>query len=274
MMRRFPALAAVALLAAVPSPAGATPPSGEEPAGSRFAANSAKRPSSSLDYSTGNSDVTVSFGVAGRVAFPNGTVDNHSPDLGVPGAIVLPERMRYSDLFNPGFGATVDASLLFETAPATGGSYGVQKGVGFYVAAQADYFDGGRISYETDNVLRPDRMNVLTGFAGFKGVAALGSDFYGDFRLGAGTIHFDDVKAELTTTGPATTSFLLFQSTWQFAAETRVHAGYRAGPLSVGLGGGIRMNTGAEASEDALSTWLDPKRMWIYDVEIALELAF
>jgi hypothetical protein len=269
MTRCFPALAAAALLAAVPAPS-----SGEETVGPRVPPNTARNPSVSLETTTGTSDITLTLGLTGRVAFPNGTVDNHSPDLVVPGATVLPGRMRYSDLFNAGFGATAEASLLFETAPNTHGSYGVQQGVGFYVAAQADYFDGGRISYDPGNVLHPDRMNVLSGFAGFKGVAALGSDFYGDFRLGAGTVHFDDVNAELSTTGLTTTSFLLFQSSWQFAAEAKVHAGYRVGSFSIGLGGGVRMNTGPEASTDALSTWLDPKTMWIYDVEVALELAF
>jgi hypothetical protein len=305
MMRCLIALTVTGLLPVVPAPAdaspapavdlaagetvgtGAVPPpaprreigiltsaSDEDPGWSRLSPKAARSPSATASYSGGDGGVLFTVGVAGRVAFPTGGVDNHSPDLGVPGATVLPEHMRYDKLFDPGFGGTVETSLLFETDRNTNGSYGVQKGIGVYLAAQVDYFDGSRVSYDTGNVLHPDRLTTMSGFVGFKGVAAIDDSFFTDFRVGAGMIHFNTVDAELTSPGLPGSSFVLFQSTWQFAAEAKLHAGYRAGPLSLGVGGGVRMNTGLEAGNDPLSTWLDPKTMWIFDVELGLELGF
>jgi len=245
-------------LAAAPDAPGDAPPWTRLPAAAR------------IEAGEGGSTLSLDLGLRGRVAVPHGSIGGKNA-VPSPGLTVLPEGLRYNNLFDPGLGATIEADLMFE-AGRPFGTAGDPSRVGVYVAAQRDWLDGNRVTDDLGTSLTPDPMTITTLLAGVRGTLPLAPAFFVDIRVGAGAVRFDAVDAELTS--PTPVDIGLFEAGWKAAAEARVHLRYRAGAVSFLIGAGARLSSGPDAAGAVNGSAIDPGALWLFDGELGIEIGF
>lgn len=224
-----------------------------------------ERPHSGIALRVGveaDARVSLPFGVLGedRIVTPGGTLTNS-------------DHLLYSGLFRPGVGVALEASLLFEPERRPGGEMRLSDvpAVGPYAAIHWDRFGGGREEDDQGTEIEPDAMEITTILAGVRGEGAIQGPFWGSLRAGIGAAHYDAVRARFRPAGGPDFKGEMIQETWAFAFETRLHFGWRAGPLGLSFGFGFRM-MGGPHDGDAMD--FAEGALFLLDFDVGAELRF
>jgi hypothetical protein len=219
---------------------------------------------------------TYRFGMTatlqGRVAIPLGAADRG--DTFVAGnVIVITNRMSYLELFDPGFGFTLEADLMARPPPPKPGGLPWERSpaMGAYVALEWDWFAGGSATDDAGTRIRPDTLRLPQVYVGFKASGTVQDNFFGDLRLGFGAAHFPSLMAKIQPQGFAETDREFFQEAWTFAMELRMHFGWRAGPVALTFGLGGRL---IAPPEPGVTVSMDPAEFWTLDFEVGFEIGF
>jgi hypothetical protein len=215
-------------------------------------------------------DFIVIAGAHGRFNLPFGAANREVITYG-GGIFIINEHVGWNDLFHPGWGFDLELDIL--PGDASGKGRMREKGFdyGFFVAILYDDFAGNSVSDGTGNFLRMDDLTTTSVLVGPKFLQHFQGGFFGDFRFGLGGVHYAAVEGTLG--GPAVPDFRseIFRDTWTFTMDLRMHGGVRLGPLGLTAGLGLRFQL--PPSESAQIA-LDPRPVWIFDVDVGVELGF
>lgn len=211
--------------------------------------------------------IGLAVGAQARLSLPLGEADEG--DVFVAGnTIFIEETLDYSDLFDPGFGFSLEADLMVRPLAPLGVSPRYRPAdVGAYVAFGWDWYGGSSTRDESGTRIRPDDLRLPSIFVGVKGTGTVEENFYGDLRLGFGAVHYPSLEARFEPGGLGE----LFAESWEFAMEIRMHFGWKLGPLGVVFGMGGRLMAPPDAGRDSR---LDPGIFWTLDFELGAELGF
>lgn len=207
-----------------------------------------------------------------RGSLPFGSADRGTVIVG-GNTITITDRLDYSDLFNPGWGFTLEADLMFRPPPPRpeGPPWERTPSVGGYVAFEWDWYGGAEATDNAGTRVRPDTMRIPSILAGFKAEGTVQGDFFGDLRFGLGAAHYSAVNGTFRPAGGLDVRGELFAETWAFALELRMHFGWRLGPFGIVFGFGGRLmgppRPGVNAS-------LDPDTFYTLDLELGAQLGF
>jgi hypothetical protein len=214
----------------------------------------------------------VTLAAQGRAALPFGAADHGTIVVG-GNTITLLNHVAYSDIFNAGWGFTLEADLMWKPPPphAEEPLWARPVEMGGFVAFEIDWFRGSATHDDSGTTLRADDLELPSVFLGFKAAGAVREAFFGDVRLGLGTAHFPQLKARFQTPAGADSREELFAETWTFAMEARFHFGWDLGPAAIVFGMGGRLF--APPNHGAGST-LDPGILWTVDFELGVQVGF
>ena len=219
-----------------------------------------------------------SVGAFGRVSWPFGAVSDQDAVI-VGNVVVIPDHLRYSDLFEVGWGVALEASFNLFT-PRRGGGGGREEAMGYgglqagvYVSLQRDSYEGDRIS-EGPVFIDPDSLGLTCGFIGLKVITDMGGGGYGAGHIGIGVARFDAVDARVSLTGGGDDSQEMLDASQEFAFESRYRFSARLGPLSLTGGVGIRIMGSPDEGSSPLGDLLDTHTFWTFDADFGLELGF
>jgi hypothetical protein len=222
---------------------------------------------------------TFNLAAMARYSLLAGSVENRDAyyaDIGHVLVIAIPDHIRYGDLFSNsvGYGLEIDLAL---SSPATYESpfYPQDPVMGLYLSFEADSLHGQRYEDDLGNYVTPGDMTMYSALIGFKVEEAFGGGFLGGMRLGLGAAHSTGVDAVFgSVTVPGGAKGELFASTWHCTFESRLHAGYRMGPLAITFGTGVRIDTPPEEGDGVGSGSLSPKLLFLIDFDAGVELGF
>jgi hypothetical protein len=221
-----------------------------------------------VELESGHWHLGIAASAQARVAIPFGTADPGVVRIS-GNVITIDHRVDYLDLFNPGFGATLEADFL--SRPPDRPAYAREPALGGYVAVEWDRFEGSSAEADPGVKIRPDTLELASFLVGFKAEGAIEGPLYGDFRAGLGGVHYPSLHADFAPTGFPAARGELFAESWAFALEVRLHFGWREGPLGLFFGFGTRLL--APPARGANSP-LDPGVLFLLDFEVGVELGF
>jgi hypothetical protein len=209
----------------------------------------------------------VTLAAQARVSLPFGAADEG--DIFVVGNTVFIEgHLDYSELFEPGYGFTLEADLMARPRLDPDVDPRLQPlAMGGFVALGWDRFGGETTRDETGTRVSPEALEVGTVFVGVKADGVVQGNFYGDLRFGMGAVHYPSLDARFEPGGRGE----LFSESWEFAMEIRGHFGWRFGPLGLVFGMGGRLMAPPENGRESN---LDPGILWTLDFELGAELGF
>jgi hypothetical protein len=219
-------------------------------------------------------DFHLGFTIAaqGRVALPFGSADRGTV-LVSGNTVAIVNRLDYSEIFNIGWGVTLEADLMWRPPPphADEPLWARPVEMGGYAAFECDWFKGSDSHDDAGNRIRPNDLQLPSVFVGFKAAGAVRDNFFGDVRVGVGAAHFRSLMARFQVPGGPDTKEELFADTWTFAMEARFHFGWELGPVGIVFGMGGRLI--APPDRGAGST-LDPGILWTVDFELGVQIGF
>ena len=233
--------------------------------------------SARIELQSPSEDFFISVGAFGRVSWPFGALEDR--DAVISGnTIIIPDHLRYGDLFDVGTGFSVEASLMiFRPPPQERGAYGqaLPRGpyAGFYVAFQADSYEGDHVG-DAAAFIEPDDLDVTTILVGLKVTTEVDAGIFGEARLGVGVARYDAVNARVSILGGGVESHELFQESQEIAAEFRFRFSARVGPLGLVGGFGLRMMGSPEEGDSPVGDLIDPEVFWSFDVDLGVEIGF
>jgi hypothetical protein len=220
----------------------------------------------------GSSPLGFTLAAQGRAALPYGSADRGTIVAGGT-TITVFNRLAYSDIFNVGWGVTLEADLMWRPPPphAAQPLWARPVEMGAYLAFEYDWFDGSDTRDDSGTTIRPASLRLPQIFVGFKAAGAVRENFFGDIRVGLGAAHFPSLGATFTPPGSPDLHGELFAETWTFAMALRFHFGWDLGPVGIVFGMGGRLiappNRGTSSS-------LDPAALYTIDFEIGVEIGF
>jgi hypothetical protein len=228
---------------------------------------------------TGGGNLTFTFNLAamGRYTLPYGPIENSDAYFVDIGVVVIPDHLRYNDLFpySMGFGVEIDLTLDPSGSAFDSPRYAKDAVMGGYVALQADILRGDRLEDDDGNVIEPDDMEIYSALIGFKVAQSMGEGILGEMRIGIGASYSPSVNATFgSLLVPDAGSGELFEETWHFLFESRIHAGYRLGPLAIIGGVGGRIMTAPKEGDGVTVGSLSPGLMFLIDFDLGVELGF
>jgi hypothetical protein len=204
------------------------------------------------EWYTPNTRASLSF--FGRVSFLSDT------DVTVDG-------IWYTDLFDPGWGLSVEADLLTFIAP--------HWGVGPYVSYNWDRFDGNSITTSSGFSATPDQMTLNSVFVGGKVLQRLSPWVSWEGRMGLGLVTYSHTEwSGFDPTGPETFSNEeLFQRITRGAFEIGGRIGVGSPHVQADFGFGVRIMGGASRGRDVTNS-VDPDYLTTFMLELGLSLRF
>ena len=197
----------------------------------------------------------ASLSFYGRVSFPSSTE-------------VTIDEIWYSDLFDPGWGISVEADLLTFITP--------HWGVGGYASYNWDRFDGNRISFAGGDFAEPDHMTLNSVFVGAKVMQRLSPWVTWEGRMGLGIVTYSKTEwsgFDSSTTPSAFSDEELFQRITRGAFEIGGRIGVGGPHLEVDFGFGVRIMGGASRGKD-VTDFIDPDILTTFMMELGLNLHF
>lgn len=215
-----------------------------------------------------------SVGAFGRFSWPFGKLDDQEAVI-VGNTVLIPDHLRYSDLFETGWGVSLEASFNFYTEGKGGHRGPMDSGglrAGLYVSVQRDSYEGDRVS-DGAFFIDPDDMTLTSGYIGVKVITGMGGSSYGEAHLGIGVARFDSVDAQVATISGDQTQEL-FEESQEFALESRYRFSARLGPLALTGGVGIRYISGPDEGDSDVGHLLDAHAFWTFDLDFGVELGF
>lgn len=216
-------------------------------------------------YSSG--PLSFSLTAQGKVAFPSGAAGDAYYEIG--GTIYYDsEHLRYEDLFHSGFGASLEADLLYRLGGASGGG----TRMGGYVSIEGSWFEGDSTTDRFGNNINPDDLALATFLAGFKGTMPFSELFFGEFRIGFGATRYEEVKADLRSFGGTTTQTVLLEECTRFTIQTGVGVGLRFGSLVIRLGFDTLSIDGADTEVN--NARFNPHTLFIFNLNLGIGLSF
>ena len=112
----------------------------------------------------------LSVGAFLRLSWPLGSVDDH--DALLAGNVgIVPDHIRYNDLFDPGAGIGLEASLMLFHPESRERGAPEGPSAGLYVSLQVDTFEGSPVS-DGSAFIEPGDLDMATAFIGI--VVAIG----------------------------------------------------------------------------------------------------
>lgn len=218
-------------------------------------------------WSRSSGAVTFNLSAQGRVCFPSGAAGDAYYEIG--GTIYYDsEHLRYEDLFHTGFGATLEADLLFNLGGRSGS--GVQMGA--YAALEGSWFEGGSTTDRFGNRISAEDLTLTTLLLGFKGTMPIQGPLFGEFRIGFGATRYEEVEADIRTYGGARTRTVLLEECTRFTMETGVGVGVQFGAFLIRLGFDTRSIEGA--ATEVNNARFDPHTLWIFDLNLGVGISF
>lgn len=211
--------------------------------------------------------IGLTVGAQARVSLPFGQADEGT--IIVSGnTIFIENTIDYSDLFNVGYGFTLEADLMFrpDYPPDLEPRYR-PAAIGGFVAFEWDTFGGSTARDRTGTEIRPEALHLPSVFVGVKGAGWVYEHFVGDLRFGLGGVHYPSLKAQFQPGGRGE----LFSESWEFAMEIRMHFGWKLGPVGLLFGMGGRLLT---PPDPGAQSNLDPGIFWTLDFELGAEIGF
>ena len=225
------------------------------------------------DFSVADDPVfKVNVGAFGRASLPIGAVE--SVDITNAGEVIfLGDKLRYSDLFDPGVGGSLEFDVAFRPEPVRPGRslHSQSPAFGAYAALHLDRFGGREEDDEAGTRIEPDDLRIVSGLVGAKVAGTVHGRHFGELKAGAGLAFYDAVGARFTGPSGISTAGELFDDSRAFLAELRLRYGYRVGPAAFLLGFGLRVNLGPDAGAGA-SSGVEPGPLWLLDFELGLQL--
>lgn len=181
-----------------------------------------------------------------------------SGDLGQGG-------VDYADNFEYGYGAALEADLLF------GMPYGWWLGP--YVTLAADRYEGDSFGDVFGTRVSPDDLDVRSVFAGVRSDSLLGPYWLVSGRLGVGRVRYDDVEADISEFGVARPGreFLESTSAWGFEAVGNFQ--YGSPQVRWHIGAAFGFQGGPKEGDDA-EDLLDTEEVWVFRLETGLVVRF
>ena len=224
-----------------------------------------------------NDAYSISVGAFGRFSWPFGAVGDQEAFF-VGNVVIVPDHVRYSDLFEGGWGYELEGSINLFTPQQGGGRGGPPGGggglkAGLYISLQRDIDEGDRVS-EGTAFIDPEDMTLTCGFIGLNVITEMGGGSYGQAHIGAGIARFDAVDARVSLFGGGDQKQELFQNSDEFAMEFRYRFTARVGPIGLTGGLGFRYTTSPEEGDSNLGDILDAHPFWTFDVDFGVELGF
>lgn len=216
----------------------------------------------------------VNAGAFGRVGFPIGAVE--SVDItNAGGVIFLGDKLRYSDLFDPAVGGSLELDVAFRPDRLRPGQplHAQSPAFGAYAALHLDRFGGREEDDASGTTIEPETMRVLSGLVGAKVAGTVYDRHFGELKVGAGLAFYDAVDARFTGPSSLSVEGELFDDSRAFLMELRLRYGYRLGPAALLVGFGTRVNLGPDAGSGA-SSGIEPGPLWLLDLEVGLQLGF
>jgi hypothetical protein len=196
--------------------------------------------------------VRGSLSFYGRVSFPSDTE-------------VTIDEIWYSDLFDPGWGVTVEADLLTFITP--------HWGVGGYASYNWDRFDGNRISFVSGDFAEPDHMTLNSVFVGAKVMQRISPWVTWEGRMGLGIVTYSKTEWSGVDSGTPFFDEELFQRITRAAWEIGGRIGVGGPHLEVDFGFGIRIMGAASRGRD-VTEFVDPDILTTFMLELGLNLHF
>ncbi len=223
--------------------------------------------SAGVQWSRSSGPLSFSLSAQGRICFPSGAAGDAYYEIG--GNLYYDsEHLRYEDLFDTGFGAALEADLLYRLGGQTGGG----ARMGAYVSLQGSWFEGDTATDRFGNRISPDDLALGTLLAGFKSAMPLGGPLFGEVRIGFGATRYEEVQADLRTSGGTRTRTVLLEECTRFTMETGVAVGLQLGSFAVKLGFDTRSVEGA--ATEVNSARFDPHTLWIFDLNLGVGIGF
>jgi len=216
----------------------------------------------------------VNAGAFGRVGFPVGAVE--SVDITNAGNVIfLGDKLRYSDLFDPAVGVSVEFDVAFRPDRLRPGQplHSQSPAFGAYAALHRDRFGGREEDDEAGTTIEPEDMRVRSGLVGVKVAGTVHDRHFGELKAGAGLAFYDAVDARFTGPSGIAAEGELFDDSRAFLMELRLRYGYRVGPVAFLFGFGARVNLGPDAGSGA-SSGIEPGPLWLVDLELGVQLGF
>jgi len=214
----------------------------------------------------------ITLAAQARASFPFGSADEGVAIVS-GNTITILNRIDYSELFNPGFGFTLEADLMFipPPRPPPGRGWERMPAMGGYVAFGWDWFGGSKATDSVGSTIRPETLKLPTILVGFKAAGAVEGNFYGDVRFGMGAAHFPSLEATFQQQGGPQFRGELFGETWAFAMELRMHFGWRLGPVGFLFGFGGRLMSPPRPGDNVN---FDTDTLYTFDLELGAEIGF
>ena len=225
-----------------------------------------------------NDAYSISVGAFGRFSWPFGALSDQDAFI-VGNVVVIPDHLRYSDVFEGGWGVALEGSInLFTPMQGGGARHGPPSSAGglkagLYVSLQRDTYEGDRVS-EGAAFVDPEDLNLTCGFIGVNVITDMGGGSYGQAHVGAGIARFESVSARVSLVGGGDDKQEMIQDSQEFAMEFRYRFTARVGPIGLTGGLGFRYTSSPEEGDGNLGDLLDAHPFWTFDVDFGVELGF
>ena len=195
---------------------------------------------------------SASIALVGRVSFPDDSD-------------VTSDGVTWADLFDPGFGFSLEGDFLVRV---------VHDGsVGGYVSVGWDSFSGVRNTDSFGDSAEPDVMNMMTILAGAKSMGWFDPLFFWEGRIGLGMVHYDTVKAGFVLGGTPFDNQEFFRASNRLAFELGGRIGFGTEHVTADLGMGFRV-LGAPARGRDVTNLIDPDPLTTFMIELGLRIGF
>jgi hypothetical protein len=214
----------------------------------------------------------------GRISWPFGALSDEEVFI-VGNVILVPDHLRYSDVFEPGWGYGLEASVMFAQHGPSGPPYGgpgpVSGGLnaGVYISLQTDTYEGDNTS-EGGAFFEPDDMTMMAAFIGMKVSTAMGGGAFGEAHVGIGMVRYETVDAEYSLVGPGRQRDEFLEDSQEFAFESRYRFSARLGPFALFGGIGMRILGSPEEADTPIGSIFDAHTFWAFDVDFGVQLGF
>jgi hypothetical protein len=220
------------------------------------------------------------FSVAGfgRISWPFGALEDDEVYF-IGNVILIPDHLRYSDVFEAGWGYGLEASVMFARHGPTGpphrgpGPHSPGLNAGVYISLQADTYEGDNSS-EGSASFEPDDLTMYAAYVGLKVSTHMGGGSYGDAHVGIGVVRYEAVDASYSLIGPGRQTDEFLEESQEFAFESRYRFSAKLGPVALFGGLGIRIMGSPEEADSVLGNGFDAHTFWTFDVDFGVQLGF
>lgn len=184
--------------------------------------------------------------------------------LSVPGdSRVTVDNLWYSDFFSVGNG--IEADLMSYVMP--------QWGVGAYLSAGWDRFQGQRLNFFNGDFADVGDMDLSTAIVGGKFQQRVGPFLSWEGRMGVGWMHYSSVKWSGVDAGTPFSGEELFKAIDRAVFELGFRLGFGDRRIEGDFGFGFRY-MGAAARGKDVSNAIDPELFYTFMIELGLTVKF